>query len=531
MWLNFENRIFPRKPLDREVRSSLPFVIQDGILSQLIESLTGGPIAIALALYLGASNVLIGYLLALPFLCNLGQFPGILLLEKFKTRKILCLVLSSSARLSFLGVAILIFVPNIPNAPFILAFLYTFRYVCTGCSSSSWNSWMKDLIPRQILGRFFSARFMFMVLTSLIVSLTTAGALYFLPIEKNHLYGILVLIAGLSSFYGMYVFYHIVEPLPAEDSLQESIFKKFKIVFKDSNYIRLILFLGIFNFSINLAVPFFSVFVLERLGLNLSIVLILVTITQISSILVMRVWGLIADRFSNKSVLAVTGPLYVLSIFLFLFTNYPDKHILTLPLLIFIYFLVGIAQSGVTLATGNIALKLAPKGAASVYLSTNGILNACMAGTAPILGGLFADFFRGKSLSLTLNWTTPDQANSFYIFGLEYWDFFFFFATILGALSLSLLKQVKEEGEVNEKIVISSFIFYISKNLSPHSISQKFFLIFSQYWYKFKTPPFSSNISENDPKEIPSSELFGIIHSFVDEKKRFDTDKKEDKEN
>lgn len=500
MRVSFFQPLFPTQVTSKKMRSSLPFVVKDGILSQLIESLTGGPIAIAIALWLGASNALIGYLLALPFLCNLGQFPGILLLEKFKYRKLLSTFASTFARLSFLGVCILIVFPGIPNASFILAFFYTTRYIGTGCSSASWNSWMKDLVPSRILGRFFSMRFTYMMLTSLIVSLTITLVMPIWPFAKNYFYGLLVLIAGFSAFYGFYVFYHIAEPATVHISNENSLFKKIKGVFADSNFVRLILFLGFFNFSINLAVPFFSVFVLQQLKLDLSIALLLVTLTQLTSIAVMRIWGRIADYFGNKSVLAVTGPLYVLSIFLFLFTNFPTTHLLTVPLLVFIYALVGVAQSGVTLATNNIALKLAPKGSASIYLSTNAFLNACMAGTAPILGGAFADFFKSKSLTLTLNWKNGSLENSFYLFGLEYWDFFFFFATILGILSLSLLKQVREEGSVDEKIVLSHFFSSINRNISSYLTPQKFFLLFSHWIHVPK--------GENRP----SSELFKTMH-------------------
>lgn len=477
----FIKQFFPVHLSPEKMRKSLPFVIKDGILSQLIESLTGGPVVIAIALCLGASNALIGYLLALPFLCNLGQFPGIILLEKFKYRKLLATCASTFARLSFLGVFVLIVFPNIPNAPIVLALFYTIRYIGMGCASANWNAWMKDLVPARILGRFFSTRFTYMMLTSLIISLSITFFVAIWPFEREYFYGILLLVAGLSSFYGLYLFYHITEPLPTLQTNNECLLKKIRDVFTDTNFVRLILFLGFFNFSINLAVPFFSVFVLEQLKLDLSIALLLVTLTQLTSITVMRIWGRIADYFGNKSVLAVTGPLYVLSIFMFLFTNFPTKHVLTIPLLVFIYALVGIAQSGVTLATNNIALKLAPKGRAPVYLSTNAFLNACMAGTAPIIGGAFADFFKNKSLALTLNWKNGFSMNSFYLFGLEYWDFFFFFATILGVVSLSFLKQVREKGSVDEKIVLSHFFSNINHNIFSYLSPQKFFLLFSHF--------------------------------------------------
>ena len=45
------------------------------------------------------------------------------------------------------------------------------------------------------------------------------------------------------------------------------------------------------------------------------------------------------------------------------------------------------------MASGNIGLKLAPKGEATTYLASNSIVNSLAASMGPILGGTFADYF------------------------------------------------------------------------------------------------------------------------------------------
>lgn len=472
--------VSPRMLSEQDVKKSLPYVTQDGVVAQLIESLTGGPVMIAISLALGASSALLGYLLALPFLCHLAQFPGMYVVERFRHRKGVMLFVSSPARFALIGVAFLLLFPKIQGAPYWLALFYTLRYFGAGFATSSWNSWMRDLVPQSILGTFFGNRFMYMVVAALGVSLFVASGLEWLPIPDNYFYIGLIGAAAVLVVYGFWVIEKIDEPAMAKTPEDETFLQKFQTVFSDSNFMRLIVFLGCLNFSINLAVPFFTVYILEQLKLNLGLVLILTSFTQITSILVIRIWGSISDKFSNKSVMAVTVPLYALSIFLFLFTNYPRPHILTIPLLFFIYILVGIAQSGVTLASSNIALKLAPQGRASVYLSVNGIVTAIMAGTAPILGGLFADFFIGKELFLTFNWHSVSADASFYVFGMRHWDFFFFFSSVLGFLCLTLLRRVREEGEVEEKIVISSFLSSFYRTISPVVLSQKMYLYFSE---------------------------------------------------
>lgn len=54
----------------------------------------------------------------------------------------------------------------------------------------------------------------------------------------------------------------------------------------------------------------------------------------------------------------------------------PEKHMFTFPLLIIIHIFMGISMAGVTLASGNIGLKLAPKGGATAYLAANSLVNS-----------------------------------------------------------------------------------------------------------------------------------------------------------
>jgi hypothetical protein len=70
------------------------------------------------------------------------------------------------------------------------------------------------------------------------------------------------------------------------------------------------------------------------------------------------------------------------------------------------------------------------------------------------LGGKFADFFAGRELAWTLKYTSPGGEFSLPTLNLQQWDFFFFFAFVIGLYSLHRLAMVKETGEVEEKIVM-----------------------------------------------------------------------------
>jgi MFS family permease len=204
---------------------------------------------------------------------------------------------------------------------------------------------------------------------------------------------------------------------------------------------------------------------LQRLELSMTLVLGLAVLSQIMNVLFFQLWGRLADRFSNKSVLAIAGPLFMLSIFLFPFTTMPETYILTIPFLLLIHILSGMSTAGIVLCSGNIALKLAPHGKATAYLATNALISGIAATIAPILGGISADWFDGKELRLMLIWVSERVQNGveFPAMNLRGLDFVFIFAFVLGLYSLHRLALIKEEGEAAEEVVLSEFYQMVSR--------------------------------------------------------------------
>ena len=83
---------------------------------------------------------------------------------------------------------------------------------------------------------------------------------------------------------------------------------------RDRNFRRLFRFLVMWNFALNLAVPFFAVYMLTRLGLPLPMVIGFTVLSQITNVLFARVWGAMADRMGSKTVMSLSASLYLLVI-------------------------------------------------------------------------------------------------------------------------------------------------------------------------------------------------------------------------
>lgn len=442
---------------ENQVKSDLSWVIKDGVASQAMGILTGGAFLVAFAVQLGASNFVIGLLAAIGPLAQLIQLPSIFLIEKIRKRRAITIFTAGLSRLCWLFVILIPFLFADKIAVGILLFAIIISSVFGAIAGCSWNSWMRDLIPENILGAFFSKRMT--IAAAFGIALSIAAAVY-LDVWKKFFsdyqlqgYSLLFLIGLGAGILGIYFISKIGEvsmPLRAE---KIKVLKTLFQPFKNENFRKLIIFLCSWNFAVNLAGPFFMVYMLKRLQLSMSFIIGLSILSQVMNFIFLRLWGRFTDRFSNKSVLLASGPLFIISILAWTFTTMPEKYILTVPLLVMIHIVMGLTSAGVSLASGNISLKLAPKGEATVYLATNTISNSVAAGIAPILGGKFADFFAGRELAWTLKYTTPAAQYSLPTLNLQQWDFFFALAFLIGLYSIHRLAMIKEVGEVEEKIV------------------------------------------------------------------------------
>ena len=442
---------------DDQVRFGLDYIIKDGVASQAMGVLTGGAFLIAFAVKLGASNLVIGLLAAIGPLAQLLQLPSIFLVEKVRNRRLITVIAAGLSRLCWLIIALSPFIFPTDIAIGILLVLLIAVSAFGAVSGCSWNSWMRDLIPENVMGSFFSKRMR--IATGVGIALSILAAVYLDLWKKLFVshelagYSILFLCGFAAGVTGLFFLAKTPEIKMPLIQGKQKIFKLLALPFKDENFRKLIAFMCSWNFAVNLAGPFFMVYMLKRLGLSMSFIIGLSIISQVFNFLFLKIWGRFTDRFSNKSVLAISGPLFIMSILAWTFTTMPEKYFLTLPLLVIIHIVMGLSSAGVSLASGNISLKLAPKGQATVYLAANTIANSIAAGVAPILGGKFADFFAGRELAWTLKYTGPTREFVLPTLNLQQWDFFFAFAFIIGLYALHRLAMIKEVGEVEEKIV------------------------------------------------------------------------------
>lgn len=453
---------------DNTTRRGLRMLLLDGIASQTMGVFTTGAFLVAFALHLGASNVTIGFIAAIQPFSQIIQVPAIYLVARYRKRRALVVLSCIASRLPWFGVACIpFFLPEVLRIPALLLGLCLY-FGIGAIASCSYNSWMRDFIPEQILGSYFAKR---MTLSTAVGAVLCLVAGFAVDYYQKHMddvmgiYAIYFVIGGFAGLIGTFFLSRIPEPEMSDESMS-GMYATLSAPFRHANFRNLIAFLGLWNLAINFAAPFFTVYMLSRLGLSMGYVLALSVVSQIMNVLFFRVWGNLADRFSNKSVLSVSGSAFVISFLLWPFTTLPESHRFTLPLLVGIHVLAGISTAGVALCSSNIALKAAPRGQATAFLAVNGLVTGIAATIAPICGGFLADYFSVREFSFVMHYGLiggPSEAISVPALNLRGLDFLFVLAFFLGLYALHRLLAVREEGEVEERIVVQEFYGEVRK--------------------------------------------------------------------
>jgi len=439
-------------------------VIYDGIFSRTMSTLAGGPLFIAFILSMGASNTLVGLIIGFSFISQLSQIPAIFLVEKTGKRKLISFSASASSRILWIIITLtpLIFSGNL----IFLAVIFLLASSIANVSTCSWNSWMRDLIPMKIRGRFLAKRLKLSFIPGMILSII--GGIFVDYWRKNYpgneSYGYSVLFM-LGAFLGMFSLHYILHiPEPSMERKNGNL-KTLIQPFKDKNFRKLVMAMGLWSFAVNMTSPFFAVYMLKSLDLSVSQVMILTVISQLSNIYFLGILGKLSDRSGNKPVLTVSSSTFIICILAWTFTTLPEKHLLSLPLLVIIHVLMGLSMAGTNLTIGNIAAKLSNPKNATTYLASISVVNSTLSGIAAILGGQTADFFVKRELVFTLEWKEPSKQLSLPILDFQGFDFHFILASLVGFVSLHLLNRVKEVGEVPTEKVMQEVVNKVKKDL------------------------------------------------------------------
>lgn len=366
-------------PLSKDaIRTSLKASTLDGVFSAIFSNITGGVLLSNFLLELDANATEIGMLSSIPMLVNLLQPIGSHLSELTVSRRSFNLWIYGLSRLLWLILLLGIGLANwhyIESHQLIMWLLgvVLISHVFGALGSASWLSWMAVLVPSRLRGRYFGFRNSAVSLTNLI-SVPLAG--WVISIWKGGSlqgYGIVLLLGIFSGFIslGFQFFKADVNPqeqklefhsIESVDFLPEFTRKKPLIsqnsILRDYKFLTFLLYFCAWMFAVNLSAPFFTLYMLDCLDIDVRYVTLYSSLSAGSYLLLLMVWGKLSDRIGNRSILLAIGFLSALIPLLWLGMDANELSIwLWLPLL---HLLLGGTGAALDLCTTNLQLGVAP---------------------------------------------------------------------------------------------------------------------------------------------------------------------------
>jgi MFS family permease len=420
-----------------ELRAALRRVTQAWIFGAAWMYIVTGAVMTRFAQQLGTPGFGFGVLAALPFAGALVQLPVSYFIERYGHRKIIFIGTGVVHRALWIVAAAIPWVlPARWCWPALLG-VVAVSWVTGQMSGPSWVSWMADLVPARIRGRYFSRRTQLGQLVGVIVTLT-AGAVLDLAQRRGDavllrtLSGALAL-AGAAGVVDFLFFVRVPEPRPERTNPQAKLWALIREPLGDRNFRR---FLG-YIFTLTLAVGYmgqftwlylFDVAGMSNTQANAMLVLGPLVVLMLS----FPFWGRLIDRFGRKPVLVMALVLTLPGGALWMFVTREHWLWPYLGLL-----LVTAAWPGIDLANFNLLLNF--NGPASSARKSGGYvaINSIVAAAAGILSGLLAG-----AIANALNDWRPVWAG----WPMTYHRLLFLLSSALRLLTLPWLWRLEDTG-------------------------------------------------------------------------------------
>ncbi|VVB52722.1 Major Facilitator Superfamily protein [uncultured archaeon] len=423
----------PEKTRQNEIteadkKRSLKYSIYDGSVWGIMTGF-GDQYVTPFAVELGVSAFVIGLITSIPALfSSFAQLFNAAATDLLHSRKKVILVCVFLQALMWAPLALIPFiVPQEYVEPVILLSAIALL-VFGGFGGPPWASIMGDLVPKETMGEFFGRRNRIVGAVTFTSILTAGFILDIFKTRGSALYGFsalftVALIARLLSFY--FLTKHVEMPYRSPKSAHFS-FLQYLIKLPKTNYGHFAIYLALMNFSVNVAGPFFAVYMLRDLNLSYAEYTIVTVAVTITSFLTMTMWGRAADKFGNKHILNVTGMLLPLVPVVWLF-GYSVSY------LIVIQMLSGFVWAGFNLSTFNFIYEnVRPTKRTRVTAYQNAIN-----GGSIFVGGIIGGYL---AIHITDPWIFKSPL-----------QFLFLLSGILRLLiSLLMLPRIQEVREVEE---------------------------------------------------------------------------------
>lgn len=435
---------------EKDTQKGLRISIWEGAFATVHITLTTGAFLTGFALLLGANDFQIALLMSIPLLTQVFQILSIHAIERLGRRKWITGILSATGRSLWIFLAFIPLVPTMKDHA-IAIFLICLIVINSMLSFSGapWLSWMADLVPPGIRGRYFGRRNMVMGIITMITSISAGRLLDYYKILNNLAMGYFIVLTA-AVFCGIIAFYFIIkQPEPPYQRMPSYRFATYvKQPFRIAKFRKLLYFYLFFTFSLGLASSYFPVYLLKTLNWSFSSLALLSIGASIITLLTQPLWGRIIDRMGHKPVIKTTAigllPLPILYIISTTETSW--------PVWLDIFF-TGVFWSGFNLVMFNMVIHSLPQHGKPAFLAVYAAMTGIVNFIAMIIGGFLAQ----QLSSIMVNFMGHSLIN---------YHFLFLLTLILRIAAIPLVDKLEEPEAKTIGVMIRRIFLTINRHLS-----------------------------------------------------------------
>jgi len=334
---------------------------------------------------LGATNLQVGLLKSLPQLTgSFSQLFSSAITEVLKNRKKLITAGAFLQALMWIPILSVLLIPH--EGVWFLILFVTLYQVFGSIIVPAWSSWMGDIVPDRIKGKYFGRRNKIVGFSSF-TSMVLAGLLLQLFSKFNQFYGF-ILIFSIAMLGRLISWYYLSKMSESEYIVpKESKFSFIEFVRKvgKTNYGKFVIYLTLMSFSVQIASPYFAVYMLNDLKFDYLTYMIVTGASAISSFLFISLWGKYTDIFGNKKVLTLTGLLVPFVPILWLVSK-------NVTYLVLVQIFSGFAWSGFHLSSFNFVFDTVSPPKRVRCVSYYNVLNGIAVFFGAMVGGFLIRF-------------------------------------------------------------------------------------------------------------------------------------------
>jgi MFS family permease len=292
--------------LAESTRRNLRWFFVDGVFASASDSIPLTYFTLYLVA-LGASDQQVGVYSSLTNLAGaLFLFPGVMLVERFGRRHGWTVIFGGIiGRLFLLGFALLPFWFSGPELIWAVIVFAVARSITGNLAFPAWMSLTADLVPIEGRGRYFGVRGFAATVATITVVFFSGKWITLLGSPQGYQWVLLLsFVLGMVSTFS---FAKIRDPRPEHRTstalTPRSIYEDLRA---SPLFVALCSAAALWSFSLNIAAPFYSVYMVNELGFTAAMVGTVTIVASVSRLLTQRKAGEYADRWGSRIMQVVT---------------------------------------------------------------------------------------------------------------------------------------------------------------------------------------------------------------------------------